>query len=206
MREEVLSRFLGKAGGTFPMNVILIGYRASGKTSVGRRVAELLGYPFHDTDEIVMKAAGKTIRDIVDEGGWPLFREMEKGAIASISGKDGCVVALGGGAVLDEENIKQVNENSLFIWLKADAETVVNRMRKDGNNGAQRPPLTGGGTWKEVAELLRSREEVYRKNANFIVDTAGRSIEESCKEIVRRLRKSEGGGQENGEAREPPGR
>lgn len=172
------------------MNVLLIGYRASGKTSVGRRVAELLGYRFHDTDEIVMKTAGKTIRQIVDECGWPLFREMEKGAIASVSRGDGCVVALGGGAVLDEENVKQVSGNSLFIWLRADAETVVNRMKKDGNNGSQRPPLTGGDTWKEVAELLRSREEVYRKNANFIVDTGNRSIEEASEEVLRILRSS----------------
>lgn len=184
------------------MNIIFIGYRASGKTSVGRRVAALLGYPFHDTDEIVMKTTGKTIRELVEQGGWRFFREKEKEAVADLSSADGCVVALGGGAVLDEDNVKRFSENGLFIWLKADAGAIVERMRGDRNNGEQRPSLSGAAAWKEVPAMLRSREEVYRKIAGFVVETGGRSIEELCKEIVRRLRKSEGGGQENGEARD----
>ncbi|RJR47010.1 MAG: shikimate kinase [Desulfobacteraceae bacterium] len=170
------------------MNIVLIGYRASGKTSVGRRVAELLGYSFYDTDETVMKSAGKTIRQIVEEGGWPLFREFEKNAIAGISLSDRCVVAFGGGAVLDEDNVKRFSENGLFLWLKADVETVLNRMKKDVRNDEQRPPLSGGSSWEEVAETLRSREELYRKHADFIVDTGNRSIQEVSEEIQRVLR------------------
>lgn len=167
------------------MNIVLIGYRASGKTSVGRRVAELLGYSFYDTDEVVMKSAGKTIRQIVAEGGWPLFREIERNAIAGISVSDRCVVAFGGGAVLDEDNVKCFSENSLFLWLKADVDTVLNRMKEDGKNDERRPPLSGGSSWEEVTATLRSREEVYRKHANFIVDTGNRSIQEVSEEIRR---------------------
>ncbi|RJR41754.1 MAG: shikimate kinase [Desulfobacteraceae bacterium] len=167
------------------MNIVLIGYRASGKTSVGRRLAVLLGYSFCDTDEIVAESTGKTIRQIVDEGGWPLFREIEKDAIAGISPSDRCVVAFGGGAVLDEGNVKRFSENSLFIWLKADVETVLHRMNEDIKSDEQRPPLSSGSPWLEVKATLRSREEVYRKHANFIVDTGNRSIQEVSEEIQR---------------------
>ena len=174
------------------MNIILIGYRATGKTSVGRSLASRLGIPFHDTDEIIMQTTGKTILGLVDEGGWRLFRNKEKRAVACLSETDGCVVALGGGALLDEDNVKPLSEKGLFIWLRADAGAIVDRMRKDRNNDDQRPPLSGNDTGKEVRAMLRSREKAYRKAAHFAVDTRGRNIEEVSEEILRVLRSSFG--------------
>lgn len=169
------------------MNIILIGYRAAGKTSVGRSLAYRLGVPFHDTDEIVVQNTGKTVRELVDKGGWSRFRQEEKSAVAGLSGSSRCVVALGGGAVLDEENVKRLSQKGLFIWLRADARTIVRRMREDRNSGEQRPSLSGKGTDEEVRAMLRSREEVYRKTAVFTVETKGRSIDEVAEEVLRMI-------------------
>lgn len=165
------------------MNVILIGYRAAGKTSVGRSLAGLLNRPFHDTDEMVVEHTGKTIPELVAEGGWPLFREKEKNVVAGLSRLDHCVITLGGGTVLNEENVERLREKGLFVWLRADAAAIVKRMSEDRKRGHQRPSLSGNGTDEEVPAMLRCREDVYRRNADLIVNTENRSIEEVSEEI-----------------------
>ncbi len=170
------------------MNIVLIGYRATGKTSVGRRLGARLGVPFHDTDEVVALRTGKSVRELVDRGGWRLFREEERSAVAAVSGLDGCVIALGGGAVLDEENVRRLGRKGLFVWLRADAGTIVRRMGEDRGSGDQRPPLSGSDRGEETPELLRSRERSYENIAHFAVETAERGIEEVCEAIVRWMR------------------
>jgi shikimate kinase len=172
------------------VNIILIGYRAAGKTSVGRSLAARLGLPFYDTDEILVRDTGKTIRELVQQGGWSLFREKEKSAVFGLSTRDRCVIALGGGAVLDKDNLKRLGEKGLFVWLRADHGTIMNRMGEDSKNDQQRPSLSDGGAVEEVPAMLRSREEAYRTVAHFSVDTTARSIEEVSEEIMRILRSS----------------
>jgi shikimate kinase len=169
------------------LNVVLIGYRAVGKTSVGRDLARRLCVPFHDTDEAVMQRTGKSVRELVDEGGWKLFRDEEKAAISCLSETDRCVIALGGGAVLDQENVRRLSLKGLFIWLRADAGTIVRRLSRDGRSGEQRPSLSGTDTKEEIPAILRAREEVYRQTAAFAVDTEERSIEEVSAEILQRI-------------------
>ena len=112
------------------MNFILIGYRASGKTSVGRRLADLLQRPFFDTDALIRQQTGMTVKEIVLAGGWPAFRDAEKTAVAGLAGQEAAVIALGGGAVLDPANVEVLKPRGLFIWLKA-ATYSINLISKD---------------------------------------------------------------------------
>jgi shikimate kinase len=171
------------------VNIVLIGYRATGKTSVGRGLARRLGLPFHDTDEEVQRKTGSTIRELVALGGWDLFRKEEKAAVAALSEKDGCILSLGGGAILDPENRSRVRRNGLFVWLRADAETIIRRVEADDKSGEQRPPLADGDLRREVSRMLGEREAAYREAAHVLVETGERAVEEIVEEIVRSINK-----------------
>jgi shikimate kinase len=171
----------------FIMNIVLIGYRASGKTTVGRELAKLLGRPFFDTDRMIFAKTGRTIPEIVEASGWHAFREVEKTVIAELSSLDDVVIALGGGAVMDPENVAMLGERGWFVWLQADARVLALRMGKEQNGAVRRPSLTGNGTLAEIEEVLAKRLPVYGTVANMIVDTAGRDLEGIAAEIARRL-------------------
>ena len=115
------------------MNIILMGYRCTGKTSAGRRLAERLGQPFYDTDALVEGQMQRTIPQIVAERGWQAFREAETAVIRDLSATDHSVIALGGGAVLDVRNVESLKRNGFFVWLSAEAETIAARMEKDAD-------------------------------------------------------------------------
>ena len=156
------------------MNIILIGYRGSGKTTVGRELAKLLERPFFDSDRMVFAKTGRTVSEIVEAGGWPAFREAEKAVIADLSALDQAVISLGGGAIMDPDNVAALEERGKFVWLKADARTLARRMQSEKNGGGQRPSLTGAGTLEEVERVLAERLPVYRALADLAVDTAGK--------------------------------
>lgn len=166
------------------MNIILIGYRGSGKTSVGRELARLLERPFFDSDRMVFAKTGKTVREIVEDGGWPAFRKAEKAAIAELSALDRAVISLGGGAVMDPENVAALEERGKFVWLTADAGTLARRMRSEESGSGQRPTLTGAGTLEEVERVLAERTPVYRAVADLAVDTAGKSPEDIARAVA----------------------
>lgn len=166
------------------MNIILMGYRGCGKTTVGRNVAGKLQRPFFDTDAMIQKRLGKTIREIVADGGWEAFRVLERSAVDELAGREGCIIALGGGAVLYEQNVKALKRNGFFLWLTADGATIAGRLKNDGVSDAQRPSLSGTDTVAEIEILLREREPVYRLVADRVIDTIGRSVDEVAAEIM----------------------
>ena len=170
------------------MNIILMGYRGCGKTTVGRIVAEKLQRPFFDTDAMIQERLGKTIREIVADGGWEAFRVLERSAVDELAGREGCIIALGGGAVLYEQNVKALKRNGFFLWLTADGATIAGRLRNDGASDAQRPSLSGTDTVAEIEILLREREPVYRLVADRVIDTIGRSVDEVAAEIMTALK------------------
>ncbi|MFZ4440176.1 MAG: shikimate kinase, partial [Syntrophales bacterium] len=153
------------------MNIILMGYRCSGKTSTGRELAERLGFSFYDTDAMVERQSGLTIPEIVAEQGWDAFRQKERAVIRELSGTDRGVFALGGGAVLDSRNVDNLEENGVFVWLIATAETIAARMGKDEASGNERPSLTETSSIAEIEEVLAEREPLYRSLADLAVDT-----------------------------------
>jgi shikimate kinase len=169
------------------MKIILIGYRCAGKTSVGRAIAQRLGLPFYDTDELIQGNTGKTIMEIVYREGWDTFRREERAVIKKLPSRADAVIAAGGGAVIDAENRKALKHNGLCIWLTADVRTIVERMRNDRTNNEQRPPLSSDGLGRETAEILAVREPVYQALADCTVDTSGKGIEAVVDEVCSAL-------------------
>jgi shikimate kinase len=170
------------------MNIILTGYRCTGKTSTGRRLSARLGRPLFDTDELILHRTGRTVEEIVAAGGWPAFRDAERAVIRNLSLLDGGVIATGGGALLDTRNVEYLRDNGLFIWLTADAETIAGRLAKDQADGNRRPSLSGKPVVEEVQEVLTQREPIYRGIADLSIDTASRGVEEVATLICRRMR------------------
>lgn len=179
------------------MNFILIGYRASGKTSVGKELSRLLGLPFYDTDALIQQQTAKTVREMVLEGGWPAFRQAERAAIATLAGQEQSVIALGGGAVMDPANVEALKPRGFFIWLQAEKETIQERLKGDQANAEQRPPLSISGIGDEE-EILRRRIPLYEAICDLVVDTTGQSIEGVAEEIMAALRTWKGKGSGGG--------
>lgn len=169
------------------MKIVLIGYRCTGKTSVGKRLAERLGIPFYDTDELIQRDAGKTIRELVDQEGWDAFRARERAIIKQLPLSADAVIAAGGGAIMDAANRKSLKNKGLCVWLTADVGTICERMRDDKASAAQRPPLSGDGLEQETAKILEARRPFYQEMADCIIDTSGKNIEAIADEILGAL-------------------
>lgn len=159
------------------MNVVLIGYRCAGKTVVGKRLAERLQRRFVDTDDLLEGRLGIPISDIVKSYGWGHFRTMEKQIVEEISNQDYLVIAPGGGAVLQAENVTALRKNGLIIWLKADGEAIRKRMEQDTRNFVRRPTLTGKGAMEELEEVMAYRESFYERAAEVELDTSNLDVE-----------------------------
>lgn len=169
------------------MNVALIGYRGTGKTTVAQQLARRLGWVAVDTDELVELRAGKSIKRIFEEEGEPHFRELEVEVIRLAVQEPQRVLALGGGAVLRAET-RHALKACRVVWLQADAETLSARISQDPVTGQRRPNLTAGGGLAEIQQLLAQRQPVYRETADYSVDTTEKSPEQLADEIVSLLR------------------
>ena len=163
--------------------IILIGYRCTGKTAIGKKLAVRLGLPFIDTDALVEAEARLTIREMIAEKGWANFREKEREAIRSLAVLAKSVVATGGGAVMDESNAALLKQEGVLIWLVAGEETILQRMRGDAVTFDQRPPLFSGDMGKEIAVNLAMRTPLYRRLADFTVATDVAGIDECVHNI-----------------------
>lgn len=160
------------------MNIFLIGYRCSGKTSVGRQLAHDMHWAFLDTDQILIQNMGMDIAHMVEQRGWQQFREMERNVIKEVSKGDAQVVATGGGAVLDEENVATMRDAGIVVWLRIKPKTVESRMSNDPLNDQLRPSLTGEPLLEEIRETMVQREPYYRKAMDFFVETDVLGIKE----------------------------
>ena len=165
-------------------NLVLIGGRACGKTTVGRALAQALGRPFVDLDEVLVTQAGRSIAAIVAEEGWPGFREREQALVAHYGRLSGQVLAPGGGVVLDPENVTILREHGLVIWLIAGPATLAQRLRQDQGSREFRPSLTGEDPAAEIARVLAEREPLYRAAAHLTIDTTGLSLDQVVKRIL----------------------
>ncbi len=160
------------------MHVILIGYRGTGKSAVGRRLAERLKMPFYDTDELIEQGAATSIRDMVAEEGWEYFRKKECEIIGRLPVLQRGVVATGGGAVLDQGNRHMLKEQGILIWLRANMTTIVERIGGDATSKERRPPLLHGDACEEAEDILGQRLPIYRRLADCSIDTTDKSIDE----------------------------
>ncbi|MGB9698901.1 MAG: shikimate kinase [Thermodesulfobacteriota bacterium] len=169
------------------MNLVLIGYRAAGKTTVGKILSRLTGFPFVDTDELIEKQEGHSIKEIVSQKGWKGFREIEKKVIAQVSSQHTLIIAVGGGAILDEENVRNLKKNGFLIWLKAPLPVLSERLARDEKSFTQRPSLTGKGTFDEFAEIFKDREPIYARVAGLEIDTSSGDAEAVAHQILKFL-------------------
>jgi len=151
-----------------PRNILLVGYRCTGKTTVGRRLAQQLGWPFVDVDDHIEAGAGRSVAEIFAAESETGFRDRESTALAELCARSGYVIATGGGAVLREPNRRLLKANGLVVWLTAAPETLWKRMQGDPTTAARRPNLTAGGGWDEVRALVAAREALYRDVADFV--------------------------------------
>ena len=169
------------------MNIVLIGYRCTGKTSVGKALAEPLGKAFVDTDVYIEEKANRPISDMVAKEGWDFFREKEREAIREITSSEDLMIAAGGGAVLNIENVANLKRNGVVILLETTNETILKRMRADEKTEQQRPSLTGKDPLEEIEEVLEIRRPYYQQAMDFSVDTTSKSIEQVVDEIIEKL-------------------
>jgi shikimate kinase len=167
--------------------IFLIGYRGTGKTSVARELAARLGIDWVDADDVVERDAGKNIAVIFAEGGEPAFRDWEAWAVAALSRRRRAVIALGGGAVLREENRRAISGMGPVVWLTASVDTILERVAGDSSTANRRPNLTTAGGRAEIESLLAIRTPLYRECATLVVDTENKTAAEVADEIAAGL-------------------
>ncbi|MDZ7618543.1 MAG: shikimate kinase [Patescibacteria group bacterium] len=170
------------------MLLVLIGYRATGKTTLAKLLAHRLGCDWIDADVEIERRAEKSIARMFAEDGEPAFRDLEARVIHDLCGRKDLVLAAGGGAPLREESRQRMRETGTVIWLKARPETIHQRMTGDASTPDRRPSLTEYDPVREIVELLTRREPIYRETAHWELDTEGKSPETLASEILARLR------------------
>lgn len=168
-------------------NIVLIGYRAVGKSTVAALLAQRLGRPWVDLDAVFEAAAGETIAAFVAREGWPAFRQQEKALVQRYAQARGLVLATGGGVILDPENVACLKASGILIWLQATPQTIQARLRQDQQQTAARPGLTDKGTMAEVEEILASREPSYRAAADYTISVDTLSPAAVVEEILQLL-------------------
>jgi shikimate kinase len=171
-----------------PPNLVLIGYRATGKTSIGARLAEVLQRPFVDLDQVLVQEAGRSVAEIVAQGGWGEFRRLEKELVARYRDARGLVLATGGGVVLDPDNVTALRENGILIWVTADPSVIQARLAQDQPRDANRPSLTGGDTIREAAAVAEERAPLYQAAAQIRIDTTHKSVPQVVELVLEALK------------------
>lgn len=166
--------------------IMLTGFMGTGKSEVGRRLAQRLGRAFVDTDHLIEERAGKRVAAIFAEDGEPAFRALERAAVAEAAGRGGAVVAVGGGAVLDPENVRRLRASGILVHLTARPEVVLARV---GDGGTR--PLLAHDPEGAVRKLLAERGPAYAAAADLTVDTSDRAADEIVAEIQQALARSE---------------
>jgi len=151
---------------------------ACGKTTIGKIVAQKMGYKFIDTDSEIEKRCGMTISDLFNLKGEEFFRQLESGLVDEISLLKKTVISCGGGIVKNEENIKKLKNNGVVIYLKCDIDALWDRIRGDGSR-----PLALGKSKYEIKKMMEEREPLY-STAHCSVDVSSRSPLIAAREVI----------------------
>jgi shikimate kinase len=163
------------------MNIVLIGYRGTGKSTLGRMLAARLGRELVSTDAEIVKRAAHTIPEIVAQQGWDYFRDLESNVCRELAGRDQLVIDTGGGAILRTQNVEALKKDGTLFWLTASIETIVKRIGGD----SQRPSLTGTKSFvDEIQDVLRERTPKYQAAADHIIVTDDRSINQLVETLL----------------------
>ncbi len=141
-------------------NIILTGFMATGKTTVGKLLARRLGYRFIDTDTLIEEQTGQTVREIFASQGEPAFRALEADLVTQLADEKRLVIATGGGLVLNPDNVKRLRRSGQIFCLTAAAADILHRVRQQGDT---RPLLQEADPLQKITTLLRQRDSVYRQ-------------------------------------------
>ena len=169
------------------MNVILIGYRCTGKSTTGKALARIMETPFVDTDRIIEQTMGSTVAAIVADQGWDRFRKIESQVLKGVLMAESMVIATGGGIILDNKNVLAMGSAGTVVWLRASCDTILRRMSQDAATPGLRPSLTDKSLEIEVMETLALRTPLYRGAAHMVIDTDLAEPTEIAITIKRRL-------------------
>jgi len=173
-------------------NIVLTGMRGSGKTRIGLEIAKMLKREFIDLDEYIVKKEGRSIPEIVREGGWPAFRQFEKNACCQVSKRTGMIISTGGGTVLYKENVDCLKKHGYIVLLTVDTKELILRLKHSKN----RPPLKKDGRsfLDELEEVWQERKKLYMDNADMFYDASRntgnkkKDIHEKAKDIIYLLK------------------
>jgi len=150
------------------MNIVLIGYRGTGKSTVANILGQCLGWKVISTDAEIVKESGQSIPQIVEQFGWDHFRELETQMCRKLQDQTNLIIDTGGGLILKEENVKILKANGTFFWLTAEVPTIVQRISGD----TQRPSLSGTKTFvEEIEDILKERTPKYQAAATHGIPT-----------------------------------
>jgi shikimate kinase len=175
--------------GTRPIqNLALIGFMGTGKTSVGRLIAQLLHFTYLDTDQVVEFRAHKSISDIFQQDGEPAFRNWERMIVDELTHRKKTVISTGGGLPTSQANLDSLKSHSLVVCLWASAETIYERVRLHDH----RPLLEGADPLAKIRELLSVREPYYRQ-ADVLVNTERRSVREVAIQVIHQFHMAQSG-------------
>lgn len=165
----------------------LIGYRGTGKSTAGMRLARRLKWDWVDTDNEIERRAGRPIREIFATDGEAEFRRIEREVISDLVQRQQVVLSTGGGAILNPDTRRDLRSAGPVVWLTASVQTIASRILQDASTIARRPNLTARGGVAEIREVLAAREPLYRECATIVVNTEGLKLADVVKVILEQL-------------------
>jgi shikimate kinase len=165
------------------VNIALIGFMGTGKTTVGRLVAEHLRFGYVDTDELIQTQTGRSINDIFKTDGEAAFRALEQAVVDALALRSGSVIATGGGLPVNPNNLASLKRHALVVSLWSSPEKIWERVRHQGH----RPLLNDLDPQAKIRELLAAREPFY-KQADVLINTELRSIREVAQQVILQFR------------------
>jgi shikimate kinase len=167
------------------MNLVLIGYRGTGKSTVARILSRELGMAAVSLDEEIVREAGMSVPEIVAKHGWARFRDLESEIAQRFGERDDLILDTGGGVILRSENTRNLHRNGAIFWLKASVPVIVERIQES----TERPSLTEGKSFlEEVEEVLSERTPLYQAAADREIDTDALTPAAIADEIIREFR------------------
>lgn len=170
------------------MKIFLIGYRCTGKTTIGKMIARRLNFNFIDTDHLIEKHLGLTILEIIEKQGWGKFRQIEKQILLDTKNNINTIISTGGGIIIDRDNQQFIKKNGVCIWLYADIQTIIARLNYDNKTLSLRPALTNKDLVEETNEIVKKRIPLYKNTSHIKIDTSFNTPEEIVNIIDRRLK------------------
>ena len=170
-------------GELFDYNILLIGFMGAGKSTVADYMKKAYSMDVVEMDQIIAERQGMSISEIFEKYGEEFFRDLETALLVEMQSRKNVVISCGGGVPMRERNIKEMKKNGRVVLLTAKPETILERVKDDHN----RPLLEGKKNVEYIAELMEKRRDKYQAAADLIVETDGRTAEEICGEIIRKL-------------------